>query len=54
VIYVVFALMVVAGAGIVLNQVSDWVYAAYGAAGRWLAGRVRRERGHVSGTFTRR
>lgn len=44
VIFLLFAIMVVFGAALVLNQVSDWLYAAYGAAGRWLVARWRNVR----------
>lgn len=39
VVIVVFAVVVIAGAAIVLNQVSTWFYSAYSACARWLVRR---------------
>lgn len=40
-IVVIFAVMLLVGAALVLNQVSAWFYSAWGACTRWVMRRKR-------------
>lgn len=39
--FLIFGVIVMVGAGVVLNQVSDWLYSTYSVCARWLSKRVR-------------